>query len=85
MDKDKDKSERKGGSKPNSIFGSRQALITLLFGCASMPRDLLHALSLLLGAESQVLAERLSPLSLQRILVVGISTKHCLRSLAICS
>ena len=53
MNKDKDKSEREGGSKPNSIFGSRQALITLLFGCASMLRDLLHVLSLLLGTESQ--------------------------------
>jgi len=52
-DEDEDKSEHKGGSKLNSIFGSRWALIALLFSCTSMPRDLLHALSLLLGTESQ--------------------------------
>jgi len=53
MDEDKDESEHEGGSKPNSIFESRWALIALLFGCASMLRDLLCALSLLLGVESQ--------------------------------
>jgi len=49
----KTNSECEGGSEPNSICGSRQALITLLFNCASMLRDLLCVLSLLLVVESQ--------------------------------